>query len=108
MAPSMLTFPDRTLEQWSVDAAVAEAERDIKNESVKVYLSGTIAAYPPGIPPEEYELIRGLPMADAGMGCLIEDGVLRAAQYAYAEAYNKRVIEHLRKNSSFMEDAGAR
>ena len=76
LAPPMLTFPDRTIEEWSVGAAITEAEQDIKRGSFMVYLSGTIAAYPPGIPSEEYELIRGLPMADAGMGCVIDDGAI--------------------------------
>jgi hypothetical protein len=91
----MLRYPDRTLADWHPDKAVAEAQRDIAAGTAKIYISGTIAAFPPGISPEQHALVRRLPNADAGIGCVIENMEFRKAQFEYARRYNEYVSEHL-------------
>ena len=99
----MLRYPGRSLADWQPDKAVPEAQRDMIAGTVKIYISGTIVAYAPGISsaeyhsPEEYELLERFPSADAGIGCVIEDLELRKAQFEYARRYNEYVIQHLPK-----------
>lgn len=99
----MLRYPDRTLADWQPDKAVAEAERDIAAGTAKIYISGTIVAFAPGISSSEYhrpeaaEILKVLPSADAGIGCVIEDAELRKAQFEYARRYNEYVIQHWSK-----------
>jgi hypothetical protein len=47
--------------------------------------------------PVEAEILKKLPSADAGIGCLIEDMELRKAQFEYARRYNEYVLRHLPK-----------
>ncbi len=91
----MLKFPERTLAEWQPDRAIEEAKKDIQTEKLKIYMSGTIAAYSPGVEKEQYPLIANLPKADAGIGCVIEDSKLREAQFEYAKKYNEYIVNHL-------------
>jgi hypothetical protein len=93
----MLRYPDRSLADWQPGKAVAEAEHDIAAGTPKVYISGGIVAFAPGISAEQYSIVRTLPNADAGIGCVIEDTELRKAQFEYARRYNEYVVLHLRK-----------
>ena len=99
----MLRYPERSLADWQPDKAVAEAEHDIAAGTAKVYLSGTRLVYAPGISTPEYhspaelQLLKKLPSADAGIGCVIENEELRKAQFEYARCYNEYVIQHLPK-----------
>lgn len=91
----MLRYPDRTLADWQPDKAVVEAGHDIATGTPKIYIGGTIAAFAPRVIPEQYAIIKTLPNADAGIGCLIENAELRKAQFEYARRYNEYVVEHL-------------
>lgn len=91
----MLQFPERTLAEWQPDRAVGEAKKDIQMGKPKIYLSGTIAAYPPGVKTERYQLLVDLPKADAGIGCVIENSELRKTQFEYATKYNEYIVNHL-------------
>jgi hypothetical protein len=93
----MLRYPDRSLADWQPGKAVAEAEHDIAAGTPKIYISGTIAAFMPGISSDQYTVVRPLPKADAGIGCVIEDEELRKAQFEYARRYNEYVVQHLPK-----------
>ena len=97
---SLLQFPERTIKDWNLSLAAKEAEKDIKEGTIKIYISGTLVAYPTGIEPEHYELIKDLPKADAGIGCMVEDGTLRKSQEEYAAEYNKLIITHLTSQST--------
>jgi hypothetical protein len=91
----MLRYPDRTLADWQPDKAVAEAQRDIAGGTPKLYISGTIVAFPPGLNFEQYSTLKTLPTADAGIGCVIEDTELRKAQFEYARRYNEYLVQNL-------------
>lgn len=93
----MLSYPERSLADWQPDKAVAEAQKDLAAGTPKIYISGTIAAYPPGISEEQRSLVASLPNADAGIGCVIQDAALRKAQFEYACCYNEYVVQHLPK-----------
>ncbi len=99
----MLRYPDRSIADWHPDKAVAEAERDIAAGTAKIYISGTVVTFAPGISsteyhnPVEFEIRKILPSADAGIGCVIEDMELRTAQFEYARRYNEYVTQHLPK-----------
>jgi hypothetical protein len=99
----MLRYPNRSLADWQPDKAVAEAEHDLAAGAPKIYISGTMGSFAPGISsetyqsPEKAEILRTLPCADAGMGCVIEDMELREAQFEYARRYNEHVVQHLLK-----------
>jgi hypothetical protein len=90
----MLRYPDRSLADWHPDKAVAEAEHDIATGTAKIYISGTIAAFAPGVSSEQYSIVKRLPNADAGIGCDIEDAGLRRAQFEYARRYNEHIVQH--------------
>jgi hypothetical protein len=92
---TMLSYPERTLADWQREKAVAEARKDIVARTVKIYISGTIVAGAPGVNAEQESLVRSLPNADAGTGCVISDMELRKAQFEYARRYNEYVVHHL-------------
>ena len=99
--PTWVAMPKRILSDWTLENAKAEAEKDIAEGTMKIYVSGDIAPGPAGIGPELAELINGLPWAEAGIGCVISGQAeidLRKAQYRYALDYNRRVVDHLRRN----------
>lgn len=93
-----IEFPNRAEREWEPSRATKEAEEDIKNDKVKIYISGTIAPYAPGVKTEaERALVKHLPRADAGVGCVItnEDEMkFRQMQAEYAERYNKYVVNY--------------
>lgn len=91
----ILQFPERTLADWQPDRAVEEAKKDIRLGKLKIYISGTIAAYSPGVKKENYPLIIDLPRADAGVGCIVEDAELRKVQFEYARKYNEYIVNYL-------------
>jgi hypothetical protein len=91
----MLRYPDRTLADWQPEKAAAEAEHDLAVGTPKIYISGTIAAFAPGVGSDQYPIVRRLPNADAGIGCNIEDADLRKAQFEYARRYNEYIVQHL-------------
>lgn len=95
----LLEFPERTLQEWEPSHAIEEAKRDIANGNPKIYLSGTLAPYAPGIRVEQYDLIKHLPRADAGAGCIIknEEVKFRDIQAKYAERYNLYILNYLLK-----------
>lgn len=105
LEPNLIQYPDRTIEDWNPSLAEVEAKQNIQNGSIKVYMSGTYAAYFPGISKEYYTLIKNLPKADAGIGCVIEDVKLRKQQLEYAEKYNKIILEHLTTSSNGLDPA---
>jgi hypothetical protein len=100
-----INFPDRTIEDWNPEKAVMEAENDIKSNELKIYYSGTIAATPVGVSQEDYELIKDLPIADGGIGCVISDQELRQAQYAYSMRYNRIVVKHLKRQGEIKKQS---
>jgi len=85
-----------TYERWNPDNALGEAEDDIKNETVKIYMHGGFAAYPVGVEPEDYELIENVPRGEAGVGCIVYDMKLRKMQGKYATIYNKKIVEWIK------------
>jgi len=91
----MLRYPDRSLADWHPDKAVTEAELDIAAGTPKIYISGTIAAFAPGVGFDQKLIIKRLPNADAGVGCVVKDPELRNAQFEYARRYNQYVLQHL-------------
>jgi hypothetical protein len=95
---AMVRYPKRSLADWEPDKAVAEAQKDIAMGTAKIYISGTIAAYAPGISSDQEPLVKSLPNADAGIGCVIQDAELRKAQFEYARRYNAYVVQHLPKH----------
>ena len=86
----MLRYPDRTLADWQPDKAVAEAERDIAAGTLKIYISGTIAAFAPGISSEQSSLVRVFPKAGLGGFAHMDQCVRRCA------AENKRKVVSVR------------
>jgi len=92
-----INFPGRSIKGWSLENAVNEARSDINQEKIKIYYSGTIAASPIGVEPQDLMLIRKLPIADAGMGCVIENEELRKAQFEYGKRYNEIIVQHLKE-----------
>jgi hypothetical protein len=93
----MISFPSRTLQDWTVEKALLEAQADLRKGKPKLYVSGTIGAYTPAIRLDQSEKLKDLPYAEAGIGCLVEDDQLRQAQFDYAVAYNRHVAEHYRR-----------
>lgn len=86
-------------ERWNPSHAIQDANEDIKNNKMRIYLHGGIAAYPICIESNEYELVSDLPRKDAGVGCIVYDEQLRTLQREYAEKYNKRIVQYLKKNN---------
>jgi len=80
-----------------MEKALLEARADLRKGKPKLYVSGTIAAYTPAVRLDQSEKLQGLPYAEAGIGCLVEDEQLRKAQFDYAAAYNGYVAENYRK-----------
>lgn len=78
----------------SLDAAKAEADRDIEAGRMKIYLAGTEGAYEPGVKKRDLALVSKLPRdRSLPMGCTNP----RAAEaIAYAEVYNQAIIRSLR------------
>jgi hypothetical protein len=84
-------------ESWSPENALAEAEKDIENGTVKIYYHGTVFASPAGVRPEEQDLIKDLPAADGGLGSVIDDMKLRALQGEYSAIYNNRILKWIKE-----------
>lgn len=91
-----ISFPERGIDDWSIGNAIKEANEDITTDKFKIYYSGTRAAYPPGVEQEDMHLIKDLPIASAGIGCIITDPELREAKLNYARKYNEIIINHLK------------
>ncbi len=95
--PELIGYPIKGIADWGKDHAVQEAEADLKAGKPKLYLSGTIAISTPGLTKEERHRLRGLPTAEAGVGCVVwddHDAQLRKAQSQYAEIYNRYIAEN--------------
>jgi hypothetical protein len=92
-----LIYPDRSIGEWEPENAIEEAKYDIKNNKMKIYYSGTIAASPNGVLPEDIHLIKNLPIADGGIGCIITNSELRKKQAAYATKYNEIIVFYLKE-----------
>lgn len=92
-----LRYPDRSLADWQPGKAVTEAEHDIATGTPKIYISGTVATFAPGVSADPDSIVGTLPNADAGIGCVVVDSELRKAQFEYARRYNEYVIQHLPK-----------
>lgn len=75
---------------WDPEKAVLEAEQDIRNQQIKFYWAGTIAAGPVGVP---LHIAERYPHADAGTGCLIDEK--RQRQFEYARRYNEKVLAYV-------------
>jgi len=85
----------RTLERWNPEGAVAEAQRDIQQGKIKIYIHGGFAAGPVGVDADQISLIHSLPTEQAGVGCIIRDMHLRQLQGEYAARYNKAIVHYL-------------
>jgi hypothetical protein len=92
---TMLQYPSRSLDDWQPARAVEEAKTDIAAGRPKIYIAGTRVPSAVGIDPKYHDLIRPLPQADAGIGCLVRDSALRDAQFEYARQYNECVLQYL-------------
>lgn len=91
----------RTFERWNPENATKEAEEDIKNNSIKIYMHGGFSSHALGISTKnDMKLIENLPKADAGVGCWVSDIKLRERQGIYSERYNKKILEHLTNQSN--------
>ena len=82
-------------QSWDSATAESDARRDLAADTAKIYYSGTIAARPAGVPSSLGYLMKNLPRADAGCGCVVRDMALRKRQQAYAALYNQTVIREL-------------
>jgi hypothetical protein len=89
----------RLLKKWNPSLAPIEAQRDIQQGTIKIYLDGTIASFPVGIEQSQRHLIKGLPTAPAGVGCVIRNHELRQSQREYAIRYNQIIIQYLHQHS---------
>jgi len=96
-AKPLLQYPQRSWADWQPDKAVAEARSDIAAGHPKIYLCGTIVAFAPGVDFDRHPVLKTLPCADAGIGCLVSDGPLRRAQSEYARRYNEHIAGHYAK-----------
>jgi hypothetical protein len=79
----LIRFPERTIKDWSPELAEKEAQKDIQNKTIKIYKCGTYASYLPGVSDKHRDLVKDIPRADAGIGCVfkgIEDRKLRKQQ----------------------------
>ena len=94
---AMLQYPDRSLADWQPDKAVVEAQHDITTGTAKIYISGTIVAGAPGVSSDQYSIVKTLPNADAGIGCVVEDIELRKTQLEYSRRYNEYAVQHFPK-----------
>ena len=90
------TTETRTLADWSIENAIAEAKADIKSGNVKIYYAGTIAASPVGVAEENLKLIAHLPVGNGGIGCVVKDSGLRKIQAEYSKKYNELIVQHLK------------
>ncbi len=84
-------------ERWAPKYALADANDDIANDKVRVYLHGGYAAILIGIEYEDQDLVKDLPRDDAGIGCIVFDEKLRSMQGEYATIYNKRIVEWIKE-----------
>jgi hypothetical protein len=83
------------LARWDPEKASIEAAHDIRAGKIKVYMHGTIAGLPVGVEEEDRHLIKGLPFAEAGVGCIVPSDDIYDAQGAYAVRYNQAIVKHL-------------
>lgn len=81
--------------QWNPAHAGADAALDIENGAAKIYLNGTMSSSLVGLTPEQRALVAHLPVADAGVGCVVGDDDLFDARRAYAVRYNRAVAGYL-------------
>jgi hypothetical protein len=93
----MIEHSARSRADWQPERAVAEAQKDLAAGTPKIYISGTITALAPGVDEKHQALVRSLPRADAGIGCIVVDEDLRKAQFEYARRYNEYIVGHLFK-----------
>lgn len=73
-------------------AAIAAARADLKASQPKVAHTGTIVAWPVGIPDEHLHLVKNLRQLSLPSGCT---NPLAGAAHIYAEAYNKEILAYL-------------
>lgn len=95
-----IIYPNRSIDDWMPENAIVEAESDIQNNRLKVYYSGTYTATPIGISQEDAHLVKELPKADGGIGCVITNPELRKNQSDYAKKYNEIIIKHLKRTKA--------
>ena len=77
---------------WNPADAVKEAEQDIRSGHIKFYWSGSIASMPVGDP---IEVAKKYLKADAGIGCVTNDILLRERQEEYARRYNEKMYAYI-------------
>src|SRR2546429_5587060 len=77
---------------WNPADAVKEAEQDIRSGHIKFYWSGSIASMPVGVP---IEVAKKYLKADAGIGCVTNDILLRERQEEYARRYNEKMYTYI-------------
>ncbi len=80
---------------WNPSDAAKDAEKDINDQHIQFYWSGSIAVFPVGVP---IEFAKQYPRADAGVGCVTNDIPLREKQEKYARRYNERMYDFVSKN----------
>jgi hypothetical protein len=72
--------------------AVADARADIAAHKPRIAITGGYAAWPTGVPPEYFEMVRRYPAVPLPCGCT--SAWLKEAAI-YAEAYNHQILPYL-------------
>ena len=77
---------------WNPADAVKEAEQDIRTGHIKFCWAGSIASRSVGVP---IEVAKKYPQANAGIGCVTNDILLRKRQEEYARRYNEKMFAYV-------------
>ncbi len=83
--------------EWSKREAIADAEHDIRANSVEFCYWGGYASRLVGVPDKYFPIARQYPKRMVGQGCVVRDEALNERQREYAETYNARVLAYLLK-----------
>src|SRR5438874_2028247 len=83
--------------EWSRREALADAEHDIRTNTVEFCLWGGYAPRLVGVPDKYFRIVRQYPTRMVGQGCIVTDDALNERQREYAETYNARVMAYLLK-----------
>lgn len=90
--------------RWSRSRAVLDAESQISQDEIFVYVTGTIVCLP-AVDSKDAQLAASLPTRSIACGCEINNLALRQAQVEYAKVFNRRIMQHVKSQSP---DSGAR
>ena len=77
---------------WNPADAVKEAEQDIRSGHIKFYWAGSVGVRPVGVP---IDVAKKYARADAGVGCVTNDILLRERQEEYARRYNEKIYAYI-------------